>query len=341
MSEEVLVSVADGIGRLTLNRPEVINALSHRMVEIITEALDAWAEDDAVRLVLLTGEGDRGLCAGGDIRAIYEDARNGTSGSLDFWREEYRLNNLIATYPKPYVCVMHGFVLGGGVGISAHGSHRIVTGSTQIAMPEVTIGFVPDVGGTHLLSRRHRELGVHAALTSGRLGPADAITVGLADHYVPVEQLPAFNDALAGGLDSAVAAFAVQPPAGSYPEQASWIDTCYAADTVEEILERLDAAGETAAASAATKIRRASPVAVKVTLRALREAAELDSLTDALNAEYGIAAVALRSHDFPEGVRAQIVDKDRTPSWQPPTLAEVDDAVVASYFAPTSNLPFP
>jgi len=341
VTDEVLVSVQNRVGRLTLHRPEVINALSENMVRIIADALAAWADDDGVDLVLLTGAGDRGLCAGGDIRAIYEDARNGTDRSLDFWRVEYRLNNAIADYPKPFVAVMHGFVLGGGVGVSAHGSHRIVTESTQIAMPEVTIGFVPDVGGTYLLSRSHRELGIHAALTSARLGPADAITAGLADHFVPAADLPAFIEALPQGVDAAVAAHAVAPPAGRYDTDAAWIDHAYAAGTVEEILDRLDASGEEAAASAAAKIRRASPVAVKATLRALREAAHLRALPDALNAEYRIAAVALRSHDFPEGVRAQIVDKDRNPTWQPSTLAEVDDALVATYFAPADDLPFP
>lgn len=337
---EVLAEVRDGVGYLTLNRPRALNALSHGMVQILAAALTDWADRDDVVAVVVTGSGDRAFCAGGDIRAIYQDALAGTSSTLDFWRDEYRLNAQIAGYPKPYVPIMAGLVLGGGVGVSAHGSHRIVTDSTRVGMPEVTIGFVPDVGGTYLLSRQNRELGIHAALTSANLGPADAIAAGLADHYVPEPDLPAFLDSLAEhGVDHAVARFAAKPPTGIAGRE--WIATAYAADTVPEILQALRANASEESTAAADAIERAAPVAVSVTLRALRDAADSTDLRQVLNREFGVGAIALRSWDFPEGVRAQIIDKDRNPQWRPATLAEVDTALVESYFAPVADLPFP
>jgi enoyl-CoA hydratase len=333
MTDDVLTSVHEGLGRITLNRPKALNALTHAMASAISAALTEWEHDDAVRAVLISGAGERGLCAGGDIRSIYEDARSGGTASLGFWADEYRLNAQIARYPKPYIALMDGLVMGGGVGVSAHGSVRIVTERSRIGMPEVGIGFVPDVGGTYLLSRAPGLLGTHIALTTAQLSGTDAIHCGLADHYVPSERLGALVDALgAGDPEDVVRSFAEPPPASALAAQASWIDACYAADTVEEILDRLRADSE-AGASAAKEIDGKSPTALKVALRALRSAAALPSLEAALDQEFRISTVALRSAEFSEGIRAQIIDKDRNPRWSPSTLAEVGGDLVESYFA--------
>lgn len=252
---------------------------------------------------------------------------------MPFWADEYRLNLLISRYPKPYLALMDGLVMGGGVGVSAHGSHRIVTERSRVGMPETGIGFVPDVGGTYLLSRTPGELGTHIALTAGAISGPDAIHCGLADHFVSSERIPDLLDALTSRpTDDALALIAEPAPPSALAGDAAWIDHCYAADTVEEILARLHAAGD-AAATAAKEIEAKSPTALKVTLRALRSAAAMPDLETVLAQEYRISAHALSTAEFAEGIRAQIIDKDRAPKWSPATLSEVDDRIVDAYFS--------
>ncbi|MFE5567375.1 enoyl-CoA hydratase/isomerase family protein [Amycolatopsis japonica] len=330
---DVQFLVESGIGRITLNRPRALNSLNHGMVLAMLDHLETWRADPGVRAVLIDGAGDRGLCAGGDIRAIYEDARDGGTASLPFWADEYRLNLLISRYPKPYLALMDGLVMGGGVGVSAHGSHRIVTERSRVGMPETGIGFVPDVGGTYLLSRTPGELGTHIALTAGAISGPDAIHCGLADHFVSSERIPDLLDALTSRpTDDALALIAEPAPPSALAGDAAWIDHCYAAGTVEEILARLHAAGD-AAATAAKEIEAKSPTALKVTLRALRSAAAMPDLETVLAQEYRISAHALSTAEFAEGIRAQIIDKDRAPKWSPATLSEVDDRIVDAYFS--------
>lgn len=330
MSEDVRIERRGRIGLITLNRPTSINAIDHAMVLEITAALREWKFDDAVEAVVVTGAGERGLCAGGDIVSIYHDAKDGTGGSADFWRDEYRLNAMISEFPKPYVAIMDGIVMGGGVGIAAHGDVRIVTERSKIGMPEVGIGFVPDVGGTLLLANAPGELGTYLALTTARMTGADAIAVGFADHFVPSADLPALVDALTdGAIDEVIAKFAQQPPASELAAQRDWIDECYSADTVEEIVARLQSR------TAATDILGKSPVALKVTLESLRRARTAQSLTDVLATEYRVSVASLHSHDLVEGIRAQVIDKDRNPMWSPARLEDVTDELVASYFAGT------
>ena len=332
---DVLFRVERGLGWITLNRPKAINALDHDMVRHIDAKLAAWAGDDRVNAVVLTGAGDRGLCAGGDIVSIYDDTRNGGRGSVGFWRDEYAMNARIADYPKPYISVMDGIVMGGGVGVSAHGSVRVVTDRTRIAMPETGIGFVPDTGGTWLLSRAPGELGTHLALTAGRFGAGDAIACGFADHYLPAGRIPELLNAVAADpVGEIVAALAEQAPASELLAQRTWIDACYSAGTVEEILSRLHACPDPAAEQAARQIQDKSPIAVSVTLRALRQARQLATLREALDQELRVSAAALSSADLLEGIRAQVIDKDRTPHWSPPTLAGVTTAMVDRYFTP-------
>ncbi|MER7518404.1 enoyl-CoA hydratase/isomerase family protein [Streptomyces sp. NPDC126499] len=333
---EVLVHTEGRAGFLTLNRPRAINALTHAMVRRIDDALTEWEHDPAVTTVVLRGAGERGLCAGGDIRAIHDDARaGGGTATVAFWRDEYRLNARIARCPKPYVAFMDGIVMGGGVGVSGHGSVRIVTERSRIAMPETGIGFVPDVGGTYLLSRAPGELGTHLALTGAQAGAADALLTGLADHFVPSQTLPALADDLVRlPADEAVARHARPAPPGDLADRRGWIDACYAAGTVEEIVERLTDSGVPEAKETATVLLTRSPTALKATLAALRRARALDSLEATLNMEFRLSCAALSSPDLVEGIRAQVVDKDRDPRWSPPTLAGVTERATERWFAP-------
>ncbi|WP_329566355.1 enoyl-CoA hydratase/isomerase family protein [Kitasatospora sp. NBC_01266] len=335
-AEPLVLARTDGrIGRLTLNRPRAINALNHPMITALHEQLTTWATDPAVAAVVITGAGERGLCAGGDIRFFHDDAKLGGAAARAFFRAEYRLNHLIARYPKPYVAVMDGLVLGGGVGVSAHGSVRVVTERSAVGMPETTIGFVPDVGGSWLLAHAPGELGTHLALTAGQLTGPDALYCGFADHFVPVERLADFTEALAE-LEpvEAVRRFATDAGPSPLAEQRAWIDECYAADSVAQIVARLLACGLPEAKEAAELIGAKSPTALTVTLAALRRARELPSLEAALDQEYRVSLAGLSSPDFVEGIRAQVVDKDRNPRWSPATLAEVEPAEVARHFAP-------
>ncbi|MET9532993.1 enoyl-CoA hydratase/isomerase family protein [Streptomyces sp. NPDC006649] len=333
--EHVLLRTEGRAAYLTLNRPQALNALTHAMVRRIDEALAAWEDDPAVETVIITGAGGRGLCAGGDIRSVYEDACAGGTASFGFWRDEYRLNARIARYPKPYVAVMDGIVMGGGVGVSAHGSVRIVTERSRIAMPETGIGFAPDVGGTYLLALAPGELGTHLALTGTQIGAGDALLCGLADHFVPSDDLPRLLDDLAKQpVRDALRPHVRQPPPGELARHRVWIDPCYGADTVEEIVTRLHGHGPGAADATADILAAKSPTALKVTLAAMRSARRLGSLEHVLEQDYRSCCAALASHDLVEGIRAQVIDKDRKPRWAPATLAEVTNTEVARYFAP-------
>lgn len=333
-TDEVLVRVERGVGFLTLNRPKAINSLTQTMVTALDAALAAWERDDEVRTVVINGAGDRGLCAGGDVVALYHSARADGVEARRFWFDEYRLNARIGGYPKPYVALMDGIVMGGGVGVSAHGSVRVVTEKSKVAFPEVGIGFIPDVGGTYLLSRAPGLLGVHAALTGAPFSGADAIELGFADHFVPQTDLEPFTAMVeAEGPEAAVTAYAQQPPPSELAAQREWIDQCYAGETVADVVAALRGYGGPAN-EAADLIATRSPVALSVALQALRRAGRIGSLEDVLVQEYRVSCASLKSHDFVEGIRAQLVDKDRNPQWSPSSIAAVTDDDVAAYFVP-------
>jgi enoyl-CoA hydratase len=342
-NEDILVNVENGVGHVVLNRPKAINSLTDGMVAVLATALDAWEHDDAVHTVLLTGAGERGLCAGGDVVAIYHDAKVGGAKTRSFWHDEYVLNARIARYPKPYVAVMDGIVMGGGVGVSAHGSVRVVTDTTKMGMPEVGIGFIPDVGGTYLLARTPGLLGIHAALTGAPFSGADAIAMGFADHYVAHDALADFTAAIvAHGVDAALESHAQEPPPSPLLAQRDWIDEAYAKDTVADIVAALRALDGERATKAADLIATRSPIALSVTLQAVRRAADLDTVEDVLREEFRTSIASLRSHDLVEGIRALLVDKDKNPQWDPPTLEQVDAAAVDAYFASADpDLRFP
>ncbi len=337
-SDEVLTRVEGGIGFITLNRPKAINSLNQPMVDALRALLARWADDDAVRAVVLSGAGDRGLCAGGDVVAVYHSARSDGVEVRRFWRDEYLMNGQIGRFPKPYVSLMDGIVMGGGVGVSAHGSVRVVTETSKIAMPEVGIGFVPDVGGAYLLSRAPGALGLHAALTGAPFSGADAIAMGFADHYMPHDDLEAFTrTVVADGPQTAVSRHAVEPPPSELVAQRDWIDECYAGESAQDIVAALRGHSAAAAQDAANLIATRSPIAVSVALEAVRRAGKLETLEDVLVQDYRVSSASARSHDLVEGIRAQIIDKDRNPTWSPATLAEVSATDVAAYFAPVDD----
>lgn len=333
-SAEVLARVEGGIGVLTLNRPKAINSLNQNMVEALSSALADWENDPAVTAVVLTGAGERGLCAGGDVVAIHHSAKADGVAARKFWYDEYLLNAAIGRFPKPYVSLMDGIVMGGGVGVGAHANTRVVTDTTKMAMPEVGIGFIPDVGGTYLLSRAGAA-GLHAALTGAPFTGADAIALGFADHYVTHDALAAFTAAIAAdGVAAALAAHAVTPPPSALATQRDWIEECYTHGTVGEIVAALAAHDSPEANAAAELIGTRSPIALAVTLESVRRAAKLSDLQEVLVQEYRVSCASLQSHDLVEGIRAQLIDKDRNPKWAPASLAEVSAADVEQYFVP-------
>ena len=337
-SDEVLSRVEDGVGFVTLNRPKAINSLNQGMVDELRAVLADWERDAAVRAVVLSGAGERGLCAGGDVVAIYHSARADGVAARRFWYDEYLLNGQIGRFPKTYVSLMDGIVMGGGVGVGAHANTRVVTDTSKIAMPEVGIGFIPDVGGAYLLSRAPGSLGLHAALTGAPFSGADAIALGFADHFVPHDKLDTFSRAIvADGVERALAAHAVEPPPSNLAAQRDWIDHCYTGDTVADVVAALRGHDAGPANDAANLIATRSPIALAVTLEAVRRAAKLDKLEDVLTQDYRVSCASLRSHDLVEGIRAQLVDKDRNPQWSPASLAHVSAADVDAYFAPVDD----
>lgn len=325
----VLIRVEGRLGRITLNRPRQINALTLPMINDIRAALAGWVGDAAVDVVLIDGAGERGLCAGADIRALRQSVLDGTPDAMTFLADEYAMNATLASYPKPVVAYQRGITFGGGLGVSAHCSVRIVTENSQLAMPETLIGLWPDVGMMYRLGRSPGQVGVHAALIGARLDPGDAVVAGLADHYVPAAGWEAVVESLRAGV---VPEFDAEPPAGALAG-ATWIDECYAFDTAEEILAALLAHPAPAAQDAGRALAGMAPTSVKVTLRAVRAAAA-QSLQQVLDQDLRLAAHFLARPDLPEGIRAQVVDKDRNPRWQPARLADVTDADVAAFFAP-------
>ena len=337
-SDEVLTRVDGGIGLITLNRPKAINSLNQQMVDALSAVLARWEKDDAVRAVVLAGAGERGLCAGGDLVPLYHSMRKDGVEARRFWRDEYLLNGQIGRFAKPYVALMDGIVMGGGVGVSAHANTRVVTETSKVAMPEVGIGFIPEVGQMYLLSRAPGALGMHAALTGAPFSGSDAIAMGFADHYVPHGELDAFTRAIVtDGVESALADHAIEPPPSELAAQREWIDECYAKDSVVDIVAALRGYDAGPAQDAANLIASRSPIAVSVTFEAVRRAAKMETLEDVLTQDYRMTSASSRSHDFVEGIRAQIIDKDRNPKWSPATLAEVTAADVEAYFAPVDD----
>ena len=334
---EVLTRIDGSVGRITLNRPKALHALNLAMCEAMTEALLAWREDPAVQSVLIDHAGERGFCAGGDIRMIAESGAGDGSQARAFFKTEYRLNHLMFEYPKPITAIVDGIVMGGGVGISEPARVRIATERTTYAMPETGIGLFPDVGGGWFLARLPGQTGVWLALTGARLKAADTVPLGIHTHFVPSESLSGLTADLVAGVEPAEAASrhgSATPGASTINREA--IDRLFAFDTVEEVVAALEADGSDWALAQLATLKTKSPTSLKVSLRQIRTGAGLVSFADNMVMEYRLGGRIVGSHDFQEGVRAVVVDKDNAPKWSPASLDEVSDAHLDSLFA---NLP--
>ncbi len=340
---DILFERRGAVGLITLNRPQALNALTHGMVVAMHARLREWEHDDAIKTVIIQGAGERAFCAGGDIRALYESGKAGTPYIVDFYRDEYLLNAAIKHYPKPYVALLRGIVMGGGVGVSVHGSHRVADESMLFAMPETGIGLFPDVGGSWFLPRMPGQLGMYLGLTGARAKAEDSLYAGVATFYVPaarrdamLEELAASSDTVEHILQESEADEASAP----LRERQENIDAIFSAHSVESILERLERDGTDWALDTANTIRAKSPTATKLAFRQIREGAKL-SFDDCMRMEFRMVNRVIAGHDFYEGVRATIIDKDGAPKWSPATLAEVRDADIDAYFAPLGEKELP
>jgi enoyl-CoA hydratase len=351
-TEEVVYAVTNRIGRVRLNRPRAVNSLTTAMCESLLLQLSRWATDDAVGAVFIEGAGDKGLCAGGDVRALRELILAGDeAAAMRFWDLEYAVNALIADYPKPYVAWMDGVVMGGGVGVSAHGSQRLVTERATVAMPETIIGFFPDVGGLYHLAHAPGELGTHVALTGLPVGPADAVLLGLADGVVAVSDKEKVLADLAAALgdvvvetdepDATDGSAAEDPqvaPRSELESQRGWIDACYAGDDAAAILERLQGHADPAANAAGDALAARSPHSVAVTLAAIRRARHMD-VAQVLAQDAVLCRTFVNHPDFVEGVRALLVDKDNAPAWVDTSVAAVSPETVRAAFGDAPSVP--
>ncbi|MFQ6184108.1 enoyl-CoA hydratase/isomerase family protein [Sinorhizobium meliloti] len=317
---EVIVERQGAIGRLRLNRPRALNSLNRTMIRAIAAALTEFERDPEIAAVLVTGEGERGLCAGGDIRMIYESGRERPEEGAQFWREEFIVNSRISAYSKPYIAIMDGIVMGGGVGVSSHGSHRIVTERTRFAMPETGIGYFTDVGATWLLPRAPGEFGTYLGLTGRDIGAAAVIHARLADSFVPSERIGELiaslsASATADEVSAAIRAVSSEPPASALLDHLSVIDRCFAFNAVEEILAALEKEESDFAGETLELLKTRSAISLKLTLSLLRAGRSSATLNECLEREYAATLAMLSNPDFYEGVRAAVIDKDRNPKW--------------------------
>ncbi|HWI87610.1 MAG TPA: enoyl-CoA hydratase/isomerase family protein [Sphingomonas sp.] len=337
MTDEILAFTEGKVARLRLNRPRAIHALTESMCRAMIDALLGWRADPGIELVLLDHAEGRGFCAGGDVRAAAQSGKGDGNEARAFFRVEYQLNHLLFTFAKPVISFMDGIVMGGGVGIALPARYRVATEHTVFAMPEATIGLFPDVGGGWYLSRLPGRLGRYLALTAAKLDGADTRSVGLATHYLPsdgLEDVKAKLVAAPRNIELILDEASVAPGKARILDLRAQIDRLFAAETLEDILASLDADGGEWALETATNLRAKSPLSCKIALRLLRDGALRANFVDEMQAEYGIAAHVCQRHDFIEGVRALLIDKDNMPRWDPATPEGVTDTVLDTIFAP-------
>ncbi len=333
-SESLLHHVAGSVGVAVLNRPAVLNVIDMTLIKALHACLETWRADPTITAVLVRGAGERAFCAGGDVRAVYEH-RGDDAFMHEVYRVEYVLDDAIARYPKPYVALMTGIIMGGGCGISVHGSHRIVSDTTQIAMPECRIGLFPDIGASHFLARCPGKLGLYLGLTGARIGAADAIYLGLADYFIPTQRLPRIIPALkeTDGARAALGALAISPGAAPLSNLQEPIDAVFALGSVREIISALASMPDAWARQAHCEITMACPLSLELTFRSIREA-RTKNLRECLVSDFRIAQRLMKRSDYFEGVRARIIDKDNHPRWTHGSVENVAAAEVEACFAP-------
>lgn len=337
MTETIIARIEGSIGRITLNRPKALNALNTDMCEAMTRALLDWREDASVLAVVVDGAGERAFCAGGDVVMLHDSGKAKDGRAESFWRTEYALNELIHTYPKPYVALIDGIVMGGGVGLSVHGHHRVAGDTTLFAMPETGIGYFPDVGGTYFLPQLGADIGNWLGLTGARLGPAECLEVGVATAFVPTEKHQQLIKTLADMKSSdevagLIQSFAATPERGDIPTEVQLFDW----DSVEDVLAALDADGSDWSTQQAKLMRRKSPMAMATTFEALKRGAEMD-FRSAMTMELDLSLNFLTIQDFYEGIRAQLIDKDRNPKWSHESVSDVTGDQVQRMFRETAD----
>jgi len=343
---DVLFSEMEGeggnLGVITLNRPSVLNSLNHDMVLAMDAQLRVWSKANHIKAIVIKAAEGRAFCAGGDIRLTYERMLTKDPRSTEFFHDEYQLNRLIFHYPKPYIALLDGITMGGGVGISIHGSHRVATERLLFAMPETGIGFFPDVGGTYFLPRLPHNIGIYLGLTGARINSADCVAIGLATHYVKQASLPNILAALAqqdlskdakATVSHVLTEFHAEPEASQLMSHAQAISKIFYADSLQDILQNLQNNSSAFTQDTLKMLTKKSPIALVVTLAALKQGAYL-KFDECMKLEFRLVSRFLSSHDFAEGIRAVIIDKDQTPKWQPKTLAEIDEKEIAEYFKP-------
>ncbi|MBU2982541.1 enoyl-CoA hydratase/isomerase family protein [Lentibacter algarum] len=336
---EVLVRTQGRAGRITLNRPKALNAITYGMVKEIHAALERWRNDTAVEIVLIDAVGDKAFSAGGDIADLYNNGKQGDYAfGHQFWRDEYRMNFALQAYDKPIISFLQGFTMGGGMGVGCHGSHRVVGASSQIAMPECGIGLVPDVGGSLILANAPNALGAYFGITGARMNAANAILAGFADMYIPEDKWPALISALEENADlSLLTAAAKAAPDRLSDAQLHEIDHVFNTADLTEICARLEASSDELTASALKAVQRNSPLAMAVTLRMMLLLHGVNDIREALKLEYRFTARAMEHGDFLEGIRAAIIDKDRRPKWKH-KLGELPQADIDAMMAPLGAL---
>lgn len=336
MSTDIHIRIEGRAGRITLNRPDALNAVTHEMCLAIEEALTAWEGDPAVALLVIDGTGERAFSAGGDLMQMYETGTRGDFGyGRRFWADEYRMNRRMFEFPKPVVTFLHGFTMGGGVGVGCHGSHRIVCEDSQIAMPECGIGLVPDVGGSLLLARAPGRVGEYLGVTGTRMGPGCAIFAGFADYYIPRADWPRLIGVLCETGDwDAVDRSALPPPDSPLAAMQADIDDSFAGETLRDILTMLEFRDTDFARESLKKIARNAPLSMACTVELVHRARSRDRIDEALMQEYRFTSRSMEQGDFLEGIRAQIIDKDRTPKWAHAAARDVTLAEVAQMLRP-------
>jgi enoyl-CoA hydratase len=339
LTDDVIIGVENGLGRLTLNRPGALHALNTRMCRLMTDALLTWRTDPGVKAVMIDHSGERGFCAGGDIRMLAQSGAGDGAEAREFFFTEYRLNDLLFRYrtEKPVVAIMDGVTMGGGVGLSMPARYRVATERTTFAMPETGIGLFPDVGGGWFLPRLHGKTGLWMALTGARLKAADCELLGLATDVVESARLPELKAAIVAdptAIETLLTEYEVDPGRAPLADHRDEIDNLFGHDTVEAIFAALSADGSDWAKAQLATLQTKSPQTLKVAMRQLAEGERMTAFSDNMAMEYRIGARVVQKHDFIEGVRAVIVDKDNAPKWSPDTLEGVTEAELAEIFAP-------